>query len=125
MAARVSAWMLGVALVTVGVPVARAGDGFRCESGLLVNVGDSSYEVQRKCGEPDQVTEQIEKRTVREKVRRWIDGVLQEVTEERQIDVPIHEWTYDMGQHRLIRFLRFENERLVRVVTGRRGVTPG
>ena len=124
MAARASILGFGLMLVLVGfagVPPARAADGFRCESGLIVDLGDLTYEVQKKCGDPDQVTERIERRTVRKKVRRWVDGVVQEVTEEEEVDVPILEWVYDMGPSRLLRLLRFENDRLVRVATGRRG----
>lgn len=127
MAARVSILAFGLALVAggmAGAPRARADDGFRCESGRLVNVGDLTYEVQKKCGDPDQVTERIERRTVRKTAQRWVDGVVQEVTEEEEVDVPVHEWVYDMGPHRLLRLLRFENEKLVRVATGRRGSGP-
>jgi hypothetical protein len=105
-----------------GQSVAWADGGFRCESGYLVDLGDLGYEVQTKCGEPDSVTQRTEKRTVRHKVRRWTNGVAEDVTEERQIDVPFEEWVYDMGPHKLIRVLRFEDDRLIRVTTGRRGL---
>ncbi|HXI57039.1 MAG TPA: DUF2845 domain-containing protein, partial [Polyangia bacterium] len=73
------------------------------------------------CGDPDQVVQRTEKRTVRHKVRRWVNGVSEEVTEEQEVDVLVDEWTYDMGPERLIRRLFFENDRLLRVSTGNRG----
>ncbi|MEA2697913.1 MAG: hypothetical protein QOI66_2184 [Myxococcales bacterium] len=109
------------AAALVAGPAARADDGFRCESGRLVKVGDRTYDVQSKCGDPDQVVQRTEKRTVRHKVRRWVNGVWEEVTEEQEVDVLVDEWTYDMGPQRLIRRLFFENDRLFRVSTGNRG----
>ena len=125
MRSRTAILFFGLSMATAALlvdSVARADDGFRCESGRLIKVGDRTYDVQSKCGDPDQVVQRTEKRTVRHKIRRWVNGVAEEVTEEQEVDVLVDEWTYDMGPQRLIRRLFFENDRLVRVTTGNRGV---
>ena len=105
------------------VPPAVSGpSGFRCPTtGRLISVGQSPYEVRNKCRDPDDLRTSVEQRTVREKVRRWADGVAGEVTVERTVDVPIEEWTFDFGRHRFMELLRFESNRLVSVAEGDRG----
>lgn len=92
--------------------------GFRCESGRLVRVGESSYEVHRKCGDPDAVIQRVEKRKVKLKVRRWVGDHEEEVSEERVVEVLVDEWTYDLGPRRFIRYALFEDGRLAAVRTG-------
>jgi hypothetical protein len=98
---------------------ALADGGFRCPSGRLVATGDHMTVVQRKCGEPDHVLQRTEKRKIKVKVRRWIGpGQQEEISEEREIEVLVDEWTYDFGSDRFIRFVAFENARVVHVTTG-------
>ena len=114
--------VLMAALVTG--PAARAGadSGFRCPSGRLVSTGDHMTEVRDKCGDPDFVTQRTEKRKVKVKVRRWTEThVQEEVTEEREVEILIDEWTYDLGPERFVRFVSFENARVVNVSTGHYG----
>jgi hypothetical protein len=47
----------------------------------------------------------------------------EEVSEEQVVQVPVDEWTYDLGPERFIRFVDFENQRVVRVTTGGYGTT--
>lgn len=103
--------------------LARAGSsGFRCPTtGRLISLGQTTFEVRNRCGEPDDRQASVEQRTVREKVRRWVDGVAGEVVVERTIEVPVEEWTYDFGRHRFIEFLRFESGRLISTGEGGRG----
>jgi hypothetical protein len=107
------------ALVRPGA--AAADEGFRCEGGRLVSTGDHMHEVRNKCGDPDAADQRVEKRTRKERVRRWVRGVAEEVTEEREVEVVLDEWVYDLGPRRFIRTVTFENGRVVHVETGGRG----
>jgi hypothetical protein len=93
-------------------------DGFRCDSGLLVHGGDHMYEVTKKCGDPDAVGQRTEKRKVSQKVRRWSHGEMEEIEEEREVEVMIDEWIYDLGPQRRIRIVNFENSRVTCVHSG-------
>jgi hypothetical protein len=97
---------------------ARAEGGFRCPSGRLVSTGDHMVTVRKKCGEPDFVTQRTEKRKIKVKVRRWTELGPEEISEEREIEVLVDEWTYDLGAERFVRFVSFENARVVSVTTG-------
>jgi hypothetical protein len=63
----------------------------------------------------------VERRTRKEKVRRWVQGVAEEFTEEREVEVVLDEWIYDLGPRRFIRTVTFENGRVVYVESGERG----
>jgi hypothetical protein len=116
------AWGVAVtAALWAGAKDGAADSGFRCASGRLVDQGDRMYEVRDKCGDPDAVTTRIAKRTVKEKVRRTQGGVTEEVSEEREVEVLLDEWVYDLGDRRLVRYVAFENDRVIDVATGRRG----
>jgi hypothetical protein len=106
--------------VVLAARPARA-DGLRCPSGRLVSEGDHMIEVRKKCGEPDFVTQRVDKRKIKVKVRRWIVDHEEEESEERTVEVLVDEWTYDLGPRRFIRFVDFENARVTRVTTGAYG----
>ena len=104
-------------------------DGFFCD-GKIISIGDTKYEVMNKCGEPAFIDVRTEKRIRRDYYRElfppWDFGrysdrrVYREpflVTEE----VIIEEWTYNFGPTRFMRYLTFENGRLVDVITGEYG----
>lgn len=107
-----------LALAAAGAAPARGDSGFRCESGRLVSVGDHMHEVRKKCGDPDFVAQRVDKRKVKVKVRRWVGDREEEVSEERVVEVPVDEWTYDMGPRRFVRVVSFENARVTGVVAG-------
>jgi hypothetical protein len=110
---------LSLALTAAAATPARADGGFRCPSGRLIDAGDHMVDVRKKCGDPDEVIQRTEKRKVKVKVRTWISRTEQEeVTEEREVEVLIDEWTYDFGSDRFVRFVAFENARVVGVTTG-------
>jgi hypothetical protein len=98
-----------------------ADDGFRCRTGRLVSVGDRMSDVGDRCGEPDAVVERIEKRRVKHKVTRWIGNVQESVIEEQEIEIPISEWTYDMGPRAFTRYVIFEAGAVINVATGEYG----
>jgi hypothetical protein len=109
-------------LVRGGARPAQADSGFRCGSGRLVDKGDRAFDVRNKCGDPDAVTTRVEKRTIKEKVRRHLGGGLSEdVTEEREVEVLLDEWVYDLGDRRFVRYVAFENDRVIDISTGQRG----
>jgi len=132
-AARVALWAVvalgatAVVEVTVagGRPAVAGASGFLCpSSGRLISVGQMTEEVRRRCREPDDIQKRIDLRTVRETTRRWLNGIAQEVTVERTVEVPIEEWFFDFGPTRFTKVLRFEAARLVYVEEGAKG-TPG
>jgi hypothetical protein len=96
----------------------RADSGFRCQTGRLVSLGDRAGEVLDRCGEPDAVTQRVERRKVKHYFTRWVGNVQESVVEEHEIEVPIEEWTYDLGRHALVRYVSFENGYVIHVATG-------
>ena len=100
-------------------PTLAAADGMRCGT-KLVSDGDSTYEVQSRCGEPQGKTKRIELRTV----RVWVGAPCVTADArcgraiERTVEVQIEEWTYDFGPTKFIHYATFEDGRLLRVVTG-------
>ncbi len=111
-----------VAAAVVGSGAVRADSGFRCETGRVVSTGDRKYDVRSKCGEPAAVTQRIAKRKVRHSVLRWLpNGVVEEVFEERQVEITIDRWVYDLGGQRFVRYVEFEDDRVIDVDTGDRG----
>jgi hypothetical protein len=105
----------------IGAGDAQAFQGFRCGTGRLVEEGDRPPEVQNRCGDPDTADTREEHRTLRKTVWTYIDGVPVGKEVEYTVTVMIDEWTYDLGPHRFIRHLIFEDGRLIRVWTADRG----
>ena len=99
----------------------RADTGFRCGTGRLVSLGDRAGEVLDRCGEPDAVTQRVERRKIKHRFTRWVGNVQESVVEEREIEVPIEEWTYDLGRLALVRYVSFENGYIIHVTTGKYG----
>lgn len=95
-------------------------DSFRCGT-QLVSIGDSKYEVLRRCGEPTWVEVREEERVSRDTYNPYLfDGETRRyraplLTKEKVI---IEEWTYNLGSNHFIRYLTFENGRLVSIESG-------
>ncbi len=102
---------------------ARADEGFRCPSGRLVSVGDGMKEVRDRCGDPDFVTTRIERRKIKHRYTRRVGNVEESVVEEQEIEVPLDEWTYDLGPSMFIRYVTFEGGHVINVTTGDYGRT--
>jgi|1185.fasta_scaffold389552_1 hypothetical protein len=112
---------LAAAALLAGAPAARAEGGFRCGN-RVVSEGDHMVDVRRRCGDPDFVAQRVEQRKVKSKVRRRVRDQVgdheEEVSEERIVDVVIDQWTYDLGPERFVRYVDFEDARVLRVTTG-------
>jgi hypothetical protein len=119
---RIGFWALVATLASIGLGhEARAFQGFRCGNGRLVDEGDQSAEVRNRCGDPDFADSHEERRTVRRTVWTTVAGVPVASEEEVTVSVMVDEWTYDLGPHKFVRHLIFEQNRLVRVWTTGRG----
>jgi hypothetical protein len=122
-------WRIGLltllgTVMAIGLVAARRAEafqGFRCGTGRLVDEGDPSLEVRRRCGDPDFADSHEETRTVRRTVWTVIAGVPVAHDEEVSVSILVDEWAYDLGPDRFVRHLRFEQNRLVRVWTAGRG----
>jgi hypothetical protein len=107
-------FLAAVTLLLCATP-AWATDGFRCpDTGRIVDVGESMYEVRALCRVPDDAQQHVETRTTVTGDRR------RQVVQ--QIEVTVDDWTYDFGPDRFIRLLHFENGRLLSVREGRYGL---
>ena len=91
---------------------------FRCGSDII-SPGDREFDVLRKCGNPDAVD-------VRQEVliKRDLGAHLFLPGEEppgflfaKEL-VTVEEWEYNLGPRRFIRYLTFENSRLIKITTG-------
>lgn len=116
--------LLSAALVVAGAVLSTSlakADSLSCD-GNIASSGDSRYQVQSVCGEPDDAAHHVEYHTVRVRVpgpchmergcRRC------DVEVERTVELEVDDWTYDFGSNRFIEFLRFEDGRLVSVREG-------
>lgn len=111
-------WILSIFLCTAGwLSAGSAQADTRCQ-GKLVSEGDPQYQVRNLCGSPDQATQRVELRTVRNTVLVPCGRGLCNQVVEQTVQVVIEEWVYDLGPNNLIRFLAFEQGRLFRITTG-------
>lgn len=105
--------------------MARA-SGFRCGT-KLVSEGDFKPRVLNECGEPTHIEIWHEERVYdyfapysyndyfdRERRRYRTPILVKEL-------ITIERWTYNLGNHKLVRYLTFENGRLVLIATGEHG----
>jgi hypothetical protein len=109
-----------IVLLTVAVNEASA---FRCGA-RLVAIGDSKYEVLKKCGEPASVESWLEKRVEPYSVEPFSDGqrfYVQNPTFATVVYIAVEQWLYDFGRNRFLITLLFENNRLTRIENGSYG----
>ena len=90
---------------------AAGADSFRCGSKLLTD-GDSTAKVEALCGAPVS----IERREVLQRPIRWFRG-RPYYTSYDFVPIPVEYWTYNLGPHKLMRRLKFEDGLLVDVET--------
>ena len=94
-------------------------DNIRCKD-RLVSTGASKYDVQALCGPPDAVESRVERRSVQKRITfrcadgsGWCSGMIAD-----EVVIPVDEWTYDFGSQRFVRYLTFEDGKLLRVRSG-------
>jgi len=99
-----------MAIVALWAPGAGA-DSFRCGT-RLVSDGDSTDKVEALCGPPSSIQHhEILRRPV-----YWVRGRPYYSSYE-PVPVPVEYWTYNLGPHKLMRRLKFEDGLLVDVET--------
>jgi hypothetical protein len=104
------------ALLAAALLVAEPAQAFRCGS-RIVSKGDHSSKVRRYCGEPLGVQERLIYRSGITRPRWRLEGPPGSATMDREViayresyvEVLVEEWTYNLGPHRLMRLVRFEN----------------
>jgi hypothetical protein len=98
-------------LIAVLVGVAEVALALQC-GGRIASTGDSKWEVQEACGEPAYIEESIE----------VIPKVIYDEFRHRYVQIPVYVsksvWTYNFGPTRLIYFLTFRENTLVKIETG-------
>ncbi|MES2663249.1 MAG: DUF2845 domain-containing protein [Pseudomonadota bacterium] len=88
----------------------------------LISLGDSSHKVRKLCGEPVDMQQRTEVRSLSTRTpylrqRHPYAQRQPDFVGTRVIEITIEEWFYDFGSARLSRQLIFEQGRLVRVRT--------
>ncbi|HEY7752278.1 MAG TPA: DUF2845 domain-containing protein [Steroidobacteraceae bacterium] len=107
--------LLAAGLSWAGVAAA---DSFRCGTRLVTD-GDSTDKVEALCGPPDS----IQRKEVLQRPIRWYRGRPYYLSYE-PIPIPVEYWTYNLGPHKLMRRLKFEDGLLVDVETLSHGYHP-
>jgi hypothetical protein len=92
----------------------------RCQ-GSLVSIGDTTAQVQDKCGKPDKL----------DRWKEYHNGSMTQIYDyktERYIapqEVPnpilMERWTYHPGDNQFTRYLYFQDGELIRIETGKKG----
>ena len=94
---------------------------FQCD-GKIISKRNTTFDVLRKCGEPDYIDRWEEERAVRGYGRFEMprSGGIPEtqVPVVSVIHVQVERWTYNLGPNRFMQVLRFENGKLVDINTG-------
>jgi Protein of unknown function (DUF2845) len=90
---------------------AAGADSFRCGTRLVTD-GDSTDKVEALCGRPSSV----ERREVLRRPIAWHHGRPYYTSFEPE-PIPIEYWTYNLGPHKLMRRLTFEDGLLTDVET--------
>ena len=91
---------------------------FRCGSNIISS-GDRKFDVLRKCGNPANVEVWEEVRIKRDLgARLFLPGEEPPGFPFAKEFVTVEEWEYNLGPGRFIRYLTFENGRLIKITTG-------
>lgn len=100
------------------IPSAAVADhGLRCGN-RIVSVGATAGEVSDKCGEPVNVEQWEEGGDGY--ISQLFDFETERYTAPRLLKAPVRmeRWTYDLGANRFMRYLTFQNSRLIKIETG-------
>jgi hypothetical protein len=100
------------------VAVIASASDFRCGSDII-SPGDRKFDVLRKCGNPDNVEVRQELRIKRDLgAHLFLPGEEPRGFVFAKELVTVEEWEYNLGPGRFIRYLTFENNRLIKITTG-------
>jgi hypothetical protein len=118
-------WGALLALAGLSLSSSARADSLSC-GGRIVSTGDSRYDVKSICGEPDDVSQHVEYRSVRGRVSgpcaRDSNGKLRcQNSREEVVEVVVDEWIYDFGSNRFVEYLTFEQGHLLTVRDGSYG----
>jgi hypothetical protein len=102
-----------VLIAVAGTALAAASDTLRCGN-RLVSVGDNKAEVLIKCGSPAWKDD-------------WTDQIITNPNsvDASRLSIDRERWVYNFGHNSFLRFLLFENGRLVNIATGGYGYDGG
>lgn len=103
--------MRSLVALTLGLALALPAQAFRCGT-RLVHEGDTRAEVRAKCGEPDDV----ERRSVWRRPVVWIHGRPWHLSQDL-VEIPVEAWIYNLGPHKLMRRVHFEDGLVVEIET--------
>jgi hypothetical protein len=104
-------------LVLSVAAIASASD-FTCGSDII-SPGDRKFDVLRKCGNPDNVEVRQEVRIKRDLgAHLFLPGEEPRGFLFAKELVTVEEWEYNLGPGRFIRYLTFENNRLIKITIG-------
>jgi hypothetical protein len=90
------------------------GDSFRCGKSIIEE-GNSTFRLIRKCGRPDWV-EVVEKQIPMRVYQEYLGRYMYDYT-----TVRYEEWTYNLGPHQFMRRLRIQHGKITRIETLERG----
>lgn len=99
-------------LLIAGLAAAAPAHAFRCGT-KLVHEGDTRSQVIAKCGEP---TETLAQQPVFRRPVIWIRGRPVHLGHDF-VAVAVETWIYNLGPHKLMRRLRFEDGLVVEIET--------
>lgn len=116
-----SLWLALVLPAIVLLPWDVAADrSLRC-NGRLVSIGAPKAQVEEICGPPDHIAQWEVGRD--SAISQRFDYETERYMAPKLIIGPIHmeRWTYNFGSTRFIRYLEFQNGKLIRIETGDKG----
>lgn len=107
------------AVVVLGLLACSPAFAFRCGN-KLVSKGDSRTQVAAKCGEPTEVSAQ---RSVYRRPVIWSHGRPYYLGQDF-IEIPVESWVYNLGPHKFMRRVIFEDGVVAEIETLGYGFNP-
>jgi Protein of unknown function (DUF2845) len=103
-------WLLGVVLMSIAG--AAGAQAMECGNRLITR-GDTSSEVIARCGNPTHVEHST---LTRSASGAWVNGQWVQ-SGGAQVDIAVEVWLYNLGPDKLMRQIRFEDGRVVKIET--------
>jgi hypothetical protein len=99
-------------LLLSGLAAAAPAQAFRCGT-KLVHEGDTRSQVLAKCGDPAEV---IDQQPVLRRPVYWLRGRPYHLSYDF-VEIAVESWIYNLGPHKLMRRVRFEDGLVVEIET--------